>query len=184
MRKAVFLDRDGVINKNVHHLNKVGQLKILPGAAKAIKDLNKLGFVVVVITNQSVIANGLLTEKGLDEIHAVLIEQLTKRGAKIDKIYYCSHHPEGTLKKYAKDCLCRKPGIGLVRQAQKDFQLSTKGGFFIGDMTSDILTGRRAKLKTILVKTGFAGTDGRHNITPDYVVKDLVGAVKIIKKSL
>ena len=91
--KAVFLDRDGTINKEVDVLRDLKQLKILPRAAEAIKKINQLGYLAIIITNQPVIARGWLTEKEVDHIHAVLINRLAKKGAKIDAVYYCPHHP-------------------------------------------------------------------------------------------
>ncbi len=181
--KAVFLDRDGTINKEVNLLRNLKQLKILPKAAEAIRKINQLGFLVVVITNQAVVARGWLTEKGVDEIHAVLIKRLAKKGAKIDAIYYCPHHPEANFKKYRVKCRCRKPNLGMILKAAKKFKINFKKSFMVGDHTRDILTGHRASLKTILVKTGYAGKDGYHDIKPDFTAKNLFEAVKIIKRN-
>ncbi|MDP2598886.1 MAG: HAD-IIIA family hydrolase, partial [Candidatus Liptonbacteria bacterium] len=122
--KAVFLDRDGTINREVDVLRNVKQLRILPGAAEAIKRINKLGFLAVIITNQSVVARGLRTERELDEIHAILVRRLGRKGAKIDAVYYCPHHPEAKLKKYRMRCSCRKPGIAMIKKAAKKYKIN------------------------------------------------------------
>lgn len=181
-QRAVFLDRDGTINREVDILRRLDQLNILPGAAQAIRELNRLGYLAIVITNQPVVARGWLTEKEIDEIHAVLVERLGKKGAKLDAIYYCPHHPNANLKRYRLECRCRKPNIGLVREAIKKFKINPRKSFMVGDSTRDILTGKRVGLKTILVKTGYAGKDGKYNAVPDFVAKDLREAVRIIRR--
>lgn len=182
MTKAVFLDRDGVINREVDVLRDIKQLKLLPSAAGAIKKINKLGFLAVVITNQAVVARGWLTEKEVDEIHAVLIKRLGRKSAKLDAIYYCPHHPNANLKKYRIKCSCRKPNPGLIKKAQKALKIDMKKSFMVGDTTRDILAGKRAGLKTILVKTGYAGKDGKYKVEPDFTAKNLMAAAKIIEK--
>jgi histidinol-phosphate phosphatase family protein len=180
--KAVFLDRDGTINREVDVLRRLKQLRILPGVSRAIAALNRLGFLVVVVTNQPVIARGWITKNELDEIHAILIRRLKKGGAKIDAVYYCPHHPQANLERYRMRCRCRKPNIGMVMKAVKKFKIDVKKSFMVGDSTRDILTGKRAGLKTILVMTGYAGKDGKYAVKADFVAKNLLGAVKIIKK--
>lgn len=180
--KAVFLDRDGTINKEVNVLRDLKQLKILPKVGEAIKSFNRLGFLVIVITNQAVVARGWLTEKEVDHIHGIMIKRLSRKGAKIDAIYYCPHHPEGNLKKYRISCRCRKPNPGMILEAAKKFKIDFKKSFMIGDHTRDILAGKNAKLKTIIVRTGHAGKDGHYDVKPDFVAKNLFEAVKIVKK--
>jgi D,D-heptose 1,7-bisphosphate phosphatase len=182
MNKAVFLDRDGVINKEVDVLRSLKQLRLLSGVAQTIKQLNKLGFLIIVVTNQPVVARGWLTEKEVDNIHNVLIKRLSQKDAKIDAIYYCPHHPNANLKKYRCHCQCRKPNIGLIKKAVEKFKINVKISFMIGDSTGDILAGKRAGLKTILVRTGYAGKDGKYDVKPDFAVKNLIKAIKIIKK--
>lgn len=180
-QKAVFLDRDGTINKEVGNLSNVRDLRILPGVARAIKKLNELGFLVVVITNQPVVSRGWLTEKEVDEIHAVLIRRLSKKRAKIDAVYFCPHHPDAQIKKYRLHCICRKPNIGMIQKAVQRFKINARKSFMIGDSTRDILAGKRAKLTTILVQTGYKGKDGKYDVQPDFVARNLGDAVKIVK---
>lgn len=183
MKKAIFLDRDGTINKEVDILRNIKQLRILPGAARAIKAFNNLGYLVVIVTNQPVIARGWLTEKEVDAIHGVLIKRLMKNDAKIDAIYYCPHHPHATIKKYRLVCRCRKPNIGMIQKALTAFNINPRKSFMIGDMSWDIIAGKKAGLRTILVKTGYGGKDGKASALPDFIAKNLMEALEIIKKN-
>jgi len=183
-RKAVFLDRDGVISKEVDQLSKIEDLKIYNFATKALKEINNSDYLTILITNQPMIAKGFMTDNDLNEIHKKLETELGKKGAKIDAIYYCPHHPEkgfiGERPELKIQCKCRKPEIGLLLKAKKDFNIDFKKSYFIGDKTSDILTGKRADCKTILVKTGYGGKDGLFSVKPDFTAKNLLEAVKII----
>jgi mannose-1-phosphate guanylyltransferase/phosphomannomutase len=182
-RPAIFLDRDGTIIRQVELLNKPSQIKIFPGAATAIKAFNQLGYLVIIVTNQPVVARGLIVPKEVDHIHAILIDRLGKKGATIDAVYYCPHHPLANVKKYRMVCKCRKPSPGMILQAAKEHGIELKKSFFIGDSTQDVLAGNRAKVKMILVRTGHGGKDPwQHEGKPDFIVKDLAAAVKIIKK--
>ena len=158
-RPAIFLDRDGTIIQQVELLSRPNQVKLIPGAAKAIQLLNKLGFFVVVVTNQPVVARGIATEKEVAHIHNVLAGRLARQGAFIDTFYFCPHHPKANLKKYRTTCDCRKPEPGMILEAAKEYDINLKKSFFIGDSTQDVLAGNRAKVKTILVKTGHGGED-------------------------
>jgi len=182
-KKAVFLDRDGTINKEVDNLDDSNQLRLLSGVADAIKKLKKLGFLVVIVTNQPVVARGLLSEEEVDSIHELLIKRLRKKGANVDGIYYCPHHPEATLKEYRKKCKYRKPGAGMLLKAAKDFNIDLKRSFIVGDRTADILAGKRAGAKTILVNTGYGGEDKKYIVKPEFVANNLLEAVKVIKKN-
>lgn len=184
MRRAVFLDRDGTLIKEVGDLTltHIKKVRFFKGVAEAIKELNRLGFIVVIITNQPVVARGLATEKEVDQIHAILVKRLAKKGAKIDAIYSCPHHPKATLPKYRVRCRCRKPNIGMIMKAAKKFGIDLKKSFIIGDRTADIAAGNRSGMKMILVKTGYAGKDGKHEGKPDFVARNLKEAVKIIKR--
>lgn len=180
--RAIFLDRDGTINREVDVLRRLSQLKILPGVAKAIKQINKLGYLVIIVTNQPVIARGWLTEKGVERIHDVLVKRLARSGAKINAIYYCPHHPNANLKKYRKNCSCRKPKPGMILKAMKKFGISRQGSFMIGDHAWDIMAGKAAGLKTILVKSSTRNKDPRFaHVKPDYVVRNLPKAIRILK---
>lgn len=186
MQKAVFFDRDGVIIRQVDFLIKPRQLKLLPNVGKVIKLLNHFGFLVVVITNQPVIARGLIKPEGIDKIHTILINRLKKQGAKIDAVYFCPHHPNANVKKYRLRCRCRKPGIGMITKAAKDLNINLKKSFMIGDALIDIVAGKRAGLTSILVKTGpgHSRLDKlyKKNFRPDFIAKNLNEVIRIIKK--
>jgi len=186
LQKAVFLDRDGVIIRQVDFLIKPRQLKLLPNVGKVIKLLNHFGFLVVVITNQPVIARGLIKPEGIDKIHTILINRLKKQGAKIDAVYFCPHHPNANVKKYRLRCRCRKPGIGMITKAAKDLNINLKKSFMIGDALIDIVAGKRAGLTSILVKTGpgHSRLDKlyKKNFRPDFIAKNLNEVIRIIKK--
>jgi mannose-1-phosphate guanylyltransferase / phosphomannomutase len=180
---AIFLDRDGTIIRQVELLHKPSDVKLLPGAARAIAAFNKLGYLTVIVTNQPVIARGIIGSEEVDQIHALLINRLGKRGAKIDAVYFCPHHPKANVKKYRMTCKCRKPEIGMILQAAKKYHIDLRKSFMIGDSTRDILAGNRAKLTTLLVKTGHGGEDvWQFEGKPDFVVKNLGEAARIIKK--
>ncbi|RJQ29503.1 HAD family hydrolase [Candidatus Parcubacteria bacterium] len=184
MRRAVFLDRDGVINREVDVLRSVKQLRLLPRVAEAIQRLNEAGFLVVIVTNQPVVARGWLTEKEVDGIHEILLRRLQGKGARVDAVYYCPHHPNANLKRYRRKCSCRKPNPGLFIKAAKKFKIGLKKSFSVGDMMWDILAGKRAGTTTILVETGYGGKDKKLaiEVSPDYTAKNLYEAVRIIKR--
>jgi mannose-1-phosphate guanylyltransferase / phosphomannomutase len=183
-RPAIFLDRDGTIIRHVDFLHKASEVVLLPGAAKAIETMNKLGYLTVIVTNQPVVARGMITPEGVDEIHAVLIDRLGKKNAMIDAVYFCPHHPKANVRKYKIICKCRKPNIGMIMDATKKLNIDLKKSWMIGDSTRDTLVGNNAKLKTILVQTGHGGKDvWQFNGKPDYVAENLLEAVQIIKKT-
>ena len=183
-QKAVFLDRDGVINKEIDLLYKPEQLKLIFGVKEAIKQLNSSDYLVVIATNQPVVARGLCTEEDIREIHKKLETLLGRQGAYIDRIYYCPHHPDKGYprenKKYKIKCNCRKPKIGLILQAEKDLNISKENSFMIGDTTTDIQTGKNYRIRTILVKTGYKGLDKKFSVKPDYIFQDLKEAVNFL----
>lgn len=180
---AIFIDRDGTIIHQVELLSKPSQLRVFRGAFNAIKIFNDLNYLTVIITNQPVVARGIVGTKDIDRIHNVLVRRLAKGGAKIDAIYFCPHHPKADMKKYRVICECRKPGVGMITDAAKKFNIDLERSFLIGDSTQDVLAGNRAQIKMILVKTGHGGKDPwQHEGKPDFIVKNLVDAAKIIKK--
>jgi len=180
---AVFLDRDGVIIRQVDLPQKESDLKILPGAAEGIALINKLGYFVVIVSNQPVVARGLITLREAHRLNKVLATRLAKRGARIDAEYLCPHHPQADMKKYRISCTCRKPAPGMILQAAREHGLDLKSSFMIGDSTQDVQMGNRAKVKMILVKTGHAGKDPwQHKGVPDFVAKDLQAAAKVIAR--
>jgi len=179
-KRAVFLDRDGVIVEQKEYLNQAEDLILIPGAGEAIARLNTASIPVIVVTNQAGIAKGHLTLSDLEEIHARLRRELSACKAHLDAIYYCPHHPQATVTEYLKDCPCRKPGTGMLARARDEHGIDPALSYLVGDSTSDILAGKRAGCRTILVATGFGGSDERYEVEPDLRVADLPEAVERI----
>ena len=178
-RAAVFLDRDGTVVRDVNYLRSPGQLRLLPRAGAAIRRLNENGFAVVITTNQSGVARGLLTEADLAEIHSLLERRLASYEAHIDAIYYCPHHPEVGAPRYRRRCRCRKPAPGMLLRAARDLGLALERSFAVGDTPRDIEAGRRAGCRTVLIDTGRTGTGARSSESTsgaDHVASDLVDA--------
>jgi histidinol-phosphate phosphatase family protein len=184
LRSAVFLDRDGTVNVEVNYVRTPEQLVLLPGVPEALQRLNRSGHIAVIVTNQSVVARGDATFEGLKRIHTRLTHLLGARHAYVDRIYVCPHHPErgfpGEVPALKIVCSCRKPATGMVDEACRDLQIDRRASWIVGDTTADMEMGRRAGLRTILVRTGHAGQDGRFPFRPDYVVPDLPAAVSWI----
>ncbi|MTH17514.1 HAD-IIIA family hydrolase [Flavobacterium sp. LC2016-01] len=183
-RPAIFLDRDGVINEEVDNLRNINDFKLLPRVSEAIKKINNSKFLAIVITNQPMIAKGFLSELELSEIHKKLETEIGHERAYVNKIYYCPHHPEagfeGEIISLKIKCECRKPNIGMIEKAVKEFNIDLSKSYFIGDTTIDVQTGINANVKTVLVKTGHAGSDKKYNVKPDAIAIDLYDAVSQI----
>ena len=186
MNKVVFLDRDGTINYDSQgYISSQKDFHLFPNTAKAIKLLNNLNYKVVVVTNQSGVSRGYFTLKEVNNIHDKMMALLKKEGAFIDDILISPYHPKGIIEPYNIAHEDRKPDIGLLKKYYALNNFSTSRSFVIGDKMSDIELGYNFHLKTILVLTG----EGKktfskreiYNINPDFVVKDLWEAIKIIK---
>jgi len=182
---AVFLDRDGTLNEEVNLLIKPEQIKLIEGAAEGLKLLNEKNILAIITTNQPVVARNLITEEQLKEINAELLNQLEKKGAHIDSVYYCPHHPEKNHPEandlnYRRVCNCRKPGIGMILESTKTFKIDIKISYVVGDRSVDVKFGKNAGCTTILVRTGFGGKDKKYNVAADYECKDLLEACKLI----
>ena len=177
---AVFLDRDGVVNIEVHRLARPDQLELIEGSGEAIHRLNEAGIQVFLVTNQAVVARGICTEDDLDMIHQRLTEMLVHAGAVIDDIYYCPHHPEGKIEKYRQHCSCRKPGTGMLKQAAREHDLDLSRCVMIGDRTGDIEAATRAGCRSILVSTGYGGSDRLYTAEPTWSARDLAAAVQLV----
>jgi D-glycero-D-manno-heptose 1,7-bisphosphate phosphatase len=152
-RRAVFLDRDGVLIRDVNHLTSASQIEILPGVPEALRRLHDAGWTLIVATNQSVVARGLVTEDELREIHRALEERLRRCGATIDAVYYCPHHPHGAVARYRQVCDCRKPEPGLLLRAADELGVNLGASVMVGDTAADMQAGRRAGCRTVLIRT-------------------------------
>ena len=160
-QKAVFLDRDGTLNKYVGFLREISDFELIEGVADAIKAINDSGYLAIVVTNQPVIARGEVTTEQLEEIHNKMETLLGLEGAYIDAIYYCPHHPhkgyEGEIPELKFDCDCRKPKPGMILQAARDFNIDTSNSWMVGDSENDVQCGRNADCKTALIGSGDFG---------------------------
>ncbi len=179
---AVFLDRDGTINEQMGYINHISRFQLLPGVRRAIKQLNDANVPVIVISNQSGLARGYFPEELLSEVHEKMNMLLAEKGAHVDAIHYCPHHPEAKKEKFRETCDCRKPKPGLVLQAAKELDIDPEKSFVVGDRWSDIKTAVNCGAKSILVRTGYGRGDekyiGSHQeIQPDIKCDDLTEAV-------
>ncbi len=165
-KRAVFLDRDGVICYDVHYMSSPDQFRLMPGVGEGIRKLNEAGFLVIVVTNQSGLRRGLITEENLKKIHERMIRELSSYGARIDDIYVCPCLPE-------EDCDCRKPKPGMILEAAKKHNIELSSSYMIGDKQIDADAGKAAGCKTILITED-------PSLKADYKVKGFKEAVEII----
>lgn len=151
-RRAVFLDRDGTLIEDVGYLNRADQLRVLPGVPAALRGLRAAGFLLIVVTNQSAVARGWLTEPKLCAINQRLNEILRAEGAGLDAFYCCPHLPDGTVRRYARECECRKPRPGLLLKAAEEWDVDLERSYAVGDSERDVLAGNRAGCHTVLLE--------------------------------
>ena len=181
-RPALFLDRDGTLIKEVNYLNRIDQIQILEGAIQALALARDAGLATVLVTNQSAIARGMLTESELQAIHSYLSQEIAQRGAQLEAVYYCPHHPEGSVPEYAVACGCRKPQPGLLLAAAEELGLDPARSLMVGDCLHDVEAGHRAGCCASLVMTGYgvreASLSEIRNTYPDQISSDLLAAVR------
>jgi D-glycero-D-manno-heptose 1,7-bisphosphate phosphatase len=178
---AVFIDRDGTINKDIGYLADPDELEIYPWSAEAIRLINDAGMKAIIITNQSGVARGLCTEEILAAIHERLTERLLSEGARIHAIYYCPHHPEIGEPPYRRFCDCRKPNPGMINQAAREHDIDMASSYMIGDKLSDLELGLRAGVRAVLVLTGYGRiTLDRLDVRPAFVCENLLEAANRI----
>jgi D-glycero-D-manno-heptose 1,7-bisphosphate phosphatase len=174
-QRAVFLDRDGVINRSVGYLWSPDELELLPGACEAIRKINASGFLCIVVTNQPVIARGEVTVEELGEIHNKMETLLGMEGAYVDAIYYCPHHPDrgfaGEIPELKIECDCRKPRPGMLLAAARDFHIDLPNSWMVGDRDTDIGAGKNAGCRTVFVQSNGASAG---KATADRTVKSLL----------
>ncbi|MGH7407888.1 MAG: lipopolysaccharide heptosyltransferase II, partial [Candidatus Methylomirabilales bacterium] len=177
-RPAVILDRDGTINEEVGYIGSPDQLRLIPGAAAALRRLQAAGFCLVIVTNQAGVARGYFDETALQRVNAHLLALLAAEGVRAAGLYYCPHHPTEGHAPYRQVCQCRKPGDGMIRRAAEEHGLDLARSFVIGDHLSDVLLGRGVGARSVLLLTGHgreeaakvAGTPGA---VPDRIAADL-----------
>ena len=194
MNRAVFLDRDGVINALVYNTEfglvdspaNPREFRFLPGVPEAIRLINQLGFLAVVISNQPGIAKGKFSPALLEAMTHQMLSELTDSGARIDAVYYCFHHPDGVIDRYRKICDCRKPKPGMLLRAAEERGIALDQSYFIGDGITDLQAGKAANTTNILVYSSFkcyiCEELNRHDVQPDHTVRSLLEGVKLIQK--
>jgi D,D-heptose 1,7-bisphosphate phosphatase len=184
LQAAVFLDRDGTINMEVGHLISPDRFELISGVENAIQRLNRSEFRTCVVTNQAVIARGKCTPGQLRSIHNKMEMLLGHKGAYVDSIDYCPHHPDrgfiGEVPELKFQCTCRKPETGMIDRAINKLHINTKKSWVVGDTTTDVKLAKNAGIKSILVETGYAGLDQKYLVNPDFKVPDLRSAVNFI----
>jgi D-glycero-D-manno-heptose 1,7-bisphosphate phosphatase len=180
LNRALFLDRDGVINEDQEDYVKFWEeFRFIKGVREALKEIHQAGIPVVVITNQSIIGRGMVTEAELSVIHDRMIKAIKKAGGNILKIYFCPHLPDA-------HCACRKPRIGMLKKAARELKLDLKECLFVGDALKDIQAGHRAGCCTLLVQTGQGEESlkkilsGKTRIKPDWVCASLAAATPLV----
>ena len=170
----MFLDRDGTVARDVPYCSRVEDFELLPMVPEAVRLLNESGFSVILVTNQSGIARGYFDEQTLSSIHEKMNRDLAESGARLDAVYVCPHHPDD-------DCPCRKPRPGLIFQAAEEMGIELSRSFVIGDHARDILAGKVAGCRTVLVTTGPDGGDmGNDSVVADFVADTLYEAAEFV----
>jgi D-glycero-D-manno-heptose 1,7-bisphosphate phosphatase len=185
-KRAVFLDRDGTINKDVGYPSSFSMIEIFPFSFEAIRKINKAGLLAVIVSNQSGVGRGLIIEKNLLDIHQKLKAAFAQHNAHFDGVYYCPHYRLSSIPRYRKNCRCRKPNSGMGLQAAADLNIDMNNSYMVGDKVGDILFGRNIQAKPILLRTGF-GQEAlpklkKKRIVPAYVAPNLLDAVNWILK--
>jgi D-glycero-D-manno-heptose 1,7-bisphosphate phosphatase len=185
-KRAVFLDRDGTINEDVGYPNRFSQINIFPYSFEAVRKINKAGFLAVILTNQSGVGRGFITEEELQVIHQKIEAAFAKHKAYFDGIYYCPHYPLSSVPLYRKDCSCRKPDAGLAFQAASELNIDLESSYMIGDKVEDMLFGGNIKASPILVLTGFGQKSlselKQRGVQPAFVAQNLLEAINWILK--
>jgi D-glycero-D-manno-heptose 1,7-bisphosphate phosphatase len=185
MRPAVFLDRDGTLLEEAGYLDRLDKIALFPYATDAVRLLNRAGFSVIVITNQSGVGRGMYSEEFVIRTHDVMTERLGAGGARVDGYYYCPHHPDASLDRYRIECDCRKPSPGMLRTAANDLGLDLRRSFTVGDKWTDVAVGTAVGAKGILVRTGYGlSSDAARpaGVEPAFVADNIAAAAAWIRR--
>lgn len=181
--RAVFLDRDDTLIEDPGYLNDPDQVKLLDGVPEALAEFRALDYKLIVVSNQSAVARGIVTEKMLAEIHQRLEQLLSERGASLDQIYYCPYHPDGVVPKYRKESEFRKPNPGMLLRAAEQMDIDLGQSWCVGNSYSDVEAGSRAGCKTILItQSSPPGQAQVGQLSSDYTAVNLKEAVNIVKR--
>jgi len=185
-RPAVFLDRDGTLSEERGYIDRLELLEIFPWTSDAIRLLNRAGFAVVVITNQSAIGRGIIDVPFLQTVHDAFDRHLARAGARIDRYYFCPHHPDARLPAYRMVCRCRKPEPGMIEQAIREMGLDPAQSFMVGDRLIDVACGHAAGVRSLLVRSGHSAhrVEASPGLSePDAILNNLMEAVGWILRS-
>jgi D-glycero-D-manno-heptose 1,7-bisphosphate phosphatase len=180
MNPAVFLDRDGTLIEDVDYLSSFEQMALFPWTVDALRLLARAGFTTVVVTNQSAVARGIVTEEFVRDTHRALNSRLAAGGAHIDAFYFCPHHPDATVERHRGMCRCRKPEPGMIEDGVRDHDLDLTRSWMVGDRWIDVATGNRAGVRSILVRSGHAeriGEAAPPGTGADVILNNLMEAV-------
>jgi D-glycero-D-manno-heptose 1,7-bisphosphate phosphatase len=193
LRRAVFLDRDGSINSVVYNLDfglvdspqNADQFQLLPGVPEAIRLINEMGFLAIVVSNQPGIAKGKCTPDGLEAITQKMHRELAAGGGRLDAVYYCLHHPEALLPEYRMACNCRKPKSGLLQRAAEELSIDLGASYMIGDGLTDVLAGKAVACTTIFLgnhRCEICSMMEERGACPDFVAANLWEAAQLIRR--
>ncbi|MCK5243335.1 HAD family hydrolase [bacterium] len=182
--KAVFLDRDGTIIAEKEYLSDPAKVELLPGAGDGVAHIRAAGYLAVMTSNQSGVARGYFDEAAVARVNDRLQDMLGKFNTKLDGTYYCPHYAKGSNPVFSRECDCRKPKPGMLKQAARELDIDLNSSWVIGDKQADIDFGRQAGLKTILVLTGYGEETRKQGMAPgegpDYIARDLGEAAELI----
>lgn len=176
-RRALFLDRDGTLVHPRHYPTRPEELRIFEGVAPVLQRFQRQGWLIVLITNQSAVARGYLSEGELGYLHACVAADLGQQGVRLDAVYYCPHHPEGSVAPYNVACDCRKPAPGMLLRAARELGIDLERSWFVGDILDDVEAGRRAGCRTALVDLGTEAAPDAPLRTPHVVGRNTVHAL-------
>ena len=180
MTAAVFLDRDGTLIDDVDYLSGFDQMTLFPWTVDALRLIARAGFLTVVVTNQSAVARGIVTEDFVRETHVELNRRLERGGARIDAFSFCPHHPDAAIERYRRPCRCRKPGPGMLEDGARDLSIDLSRSWMVGDRWIDVSAGNAAAVRSLLVQSGHAARVNEApppGIAADAILNNLMEAV-------
>jgi D-glycero-D-manno-heptose 1,7-bisphosphate phosphatase len=183
VRRAVFLDRDGTLIREVGYLRRMEDVAVLPGAAEALRRLGEAGFLRLVVTNQSGVARKYVTREFVDRVNETVRDSLQRGGGDVEGFYVCPHHPE-----YGSRCSCRKPDVGLLLRAAEEWDIEFPSSWVVGDKVEDVELARRAGCRSALVRTGYGRESetrlaAARGVVPDVIADDLGAVVEAIVRT-
>lgn len=180
LRKAAFIDRDGVINEERNYVHRIEDFVLLPGVPEGLALLQNAGYLLIIVTNQAGIARGYYDEPTMNALHSHMKAVLAAEHVHIDAVYHCPHHPQGSVAMYACDCTCRKPAPGMLLKAATDFNIDLSQSLLIGDKISDIEAAERAGVpRTVLVESGHSISAATRALA-QHVAPNLLAAAQLL----